>query len=244
MGRKRANIAMKKGAADKLRSQIYTKTLFEVTRAVKIAGEDPSSNFLLRVALLKCKKNNVPRDNIQRAIKKGLGGDGDGYSDVFYEGYGPGGVAIFVETSTDNGTRTVANVRFAFSKHGGALGTSGSLQFLFDRKAVFEVLQISGELTLDEDEFILDMIDAGAEEIDLEDGVFTITGEMESFGDIQRKLEELGVTPEEASLERIPTSTKAVSGESLEKNLKLIDALNGDEDVISVYHNMELPEES
>ena len=136
---------MKKGAADKLRSQIYTKTLFEVTRAVKIAGEDPSSNFLLRVALLKCKKTMFLATTSSAPSRSGLGGDGDGYSDVFYEGYGPGGVAIFVETSTDNGTRTVANVRFAFSKHGGALGTSGSLQFLFDRKAVFEVLQVSGE---------------------------------------------------------------------------------------------------
>ena len=148
MGRKSAKIAARKGAADKLRSQIYAKILFEVTRAVKIAGNDPSSNFLLRVALGKCRKANVPKDNIERAIKKGLGSDGDGYSDVFYEGYGPGGVGIFVETSTNNVTRTVANIRFCFSRNGGTLGNTGSLQFLFDRKAVFEVLNND----VDEDE--------------------------------------------------------------------------------------------
>ena len=135
MGRKSAKIAARKGAQDKLKSQVYTKALFEVTRAVKRGGEDPDTNFLLRVALNKCRKNNVPKDNIQRAIKKGLGGDGDNFSDVVYEGYGPGGVAVFVETSTANVTRTVANMRFYFSRNGGTLGQTGSLQFLFDHKS-------------------------------------------------------------------------------------------------------------
>jgi YebC/PmpR family DNA-binding regulatory protein len=235
MGRKSAKIAARKGAADKLRSQIYAKILFEVTRAVKIKGEDPGTNFMLRVALGKCRKANVPKDNIERAIKKGLGGDGDGYSDVFYEGYGPGGVGIFIETSTNNVTRTVANIRFCFSRNGGTLGNSGSLQFLFERKAVFEVLNKD----LDEDDFMLEMIDAGADDIEIEGNVFVITSEKEAFGVIQNKLEELGITPEEATLERIPTTYKDVQGEVFEQNMQLIDALETDEDVIRVFHNID-----
>ena len=234
MGRKSAKIAARKGAQDKLRSQIYTKLLFEVTKAVKIGGEDPETNFMLRVALGKCKKGNVPKDNIDRAIKKGLGADGDGFSDVNYEGYGPGGVAVFVETSTNNVTRTIANIRYCFSRNGGNLGTAGSLQFIFEHKAVFEVLMAE----LDEDEFMLEMIDAGAEDIEPENDVFVITAQKEDFGSVQAKLEEMGITPEEASLERIPTSTKSINEDTLEQLYKLIDALEADEDVIRVFTNL------
>ena len=235
MGRKSAKIAARKGAADKLRSQVYTKILFEVTRAVKVAGEDPRTNFLLRVALGKCRKGNVPKDNIERAIKKGLGNDNDGYSDVYYEGYGPGGVGIFVETSTNNVTRTVANVRFCFSRNGGTLGNSGSLQFLFSRKSVFEILKKD----LDEDEFTLEMIDAGADDIEVEEDIFVVIAEKDAFGLIQAKLEEMGITPEEANLERIPSTYKDVDSDTLEKNQKLIEALEDDDDVIRVFHNIE-----
>lgn len=238
MGRKWANIEKKKGAADKLRGQIYTKILFEVTRAVKSGGDDAGTNFLLKIALEKCKKNNVPKDNIDRAIKKGLGGDDDGYADVVYEGYGPGGVAIFVETSTNNTTRTVANVRACFSKAGGSVGTTGSLQFVFTRKAVFEVPK--GEL--DEDEFTLEMIDCGAEEIELEDGFFEVSGPMEVFGAVSKKLEEMGVTPEEANLEQVPTTFKEVTDETYLNIMKLIAKLEADDDVVKVYHNIEFSE--
>ena len=235
MGRKSAKIAARKGAQDKLKSQVYTKALFEVTRAVKRGGEDPETNFLLRVALNKCRKNNVPKDNIQRAIKKGLGNEGDNYSDVVYEGYGPG-VAYFVETSTDNVTRTVANMRFYFSRNGGTLGQTGSLQFLFDHKAVFEVPQ--GEL--DEDDFMLEMIDAGAEEVEPEGAAFIVTAEKEDFGSIQAKLEEMGITPEEANLERIPNNRKEIDDETFEQVMKLIDVIESDDDVLQVYHNMDV----
>lgn len=238
MGRKWANIVNKKGAADKLRGQIYTKILFEVSRAVKSGGEDPSTNFLLKVALEKCKKNNVPKDNIDRAIKKALGGNDDGFKEVAYEGYGPGGVAIFVETSTNNNTRTVANVRAYFNKANGSLGTSGSLQFVFNRKAVFEVPVAE----LDEDEFTMEMIDAGAEDIEIEDGFFCISGPMEVFGAISKKLEELDIKPEEATLEQIATTFKEVDDETYLANMKLVDALESDEDVIKVYHNIEYDE--
>ena len=241
MGRKSAKIAARKGAQDKLKSQVYTKALFEVTRAVKRGGEDPDTNFLLRVALNKCRKNNVPKDNIARAIKKGLGGDGDNFSDVTYEGYGPGGVAVFVETSTDNVTRTVANMRFYFSRNGGTLGQSGSLQFLFDHKSVFEVLQSQlAERELDEDDFMLEMIDAGAEEVDPEEESFIVTGLKEDFGSIQAKLEELSITPEEASLERIPNNRKEIDDDTFEQVMKLIDVIEGDDDVVQVYHNMDV----
>jgi YebC/PmpR family DNA-binding regulatory protein len=238
MGRKWNNIVKKKGAADKLKGQIYTKILFEVTKAAKAGGEDPSTNFLLKIALEKCKKNNVPKDNIDRAIKKGLGGDDDGYQEISYEGYGPNGVAIFVEASTNNVTRTVANVRVCFKKAGGALGTSGSLQFVYNRKAVFEIAQ--GEL--DEDEFTLEMIDAGAEEIELEDGFFCVNGPMEVFGSISKKLEEMGVTPDEATLEQVPLTFKEVDDETYLTIMKMVDALEADEDVLKVYHNIEYHE--
>lgn len=238
MGRKWNNIVKKKGAADKARGQIYTKILFEVTKAVKSGGEDVGSNFLLKIALEKCKKNNVPRDNIDRAIKKGLGGNDDGYEDIFYEGYGPNGVAIFVEASTNNVTRTIANVRFCFNKAGGSLGTAGTLQFVFNRKAIFEFPAVD----LDEDQLTLELIDAGAEEIERENDYFYITGPMECFGSISKKLEDLNITPEEASLEQIPTTFKDVDDQTYLAIMKLIDALEADEDVIKVYHNMEFSE--
>lgn len=238
MGRKWANIEKKKGAADKLRGQIYTKILFEVSRAVKSGGDDPGSNFMLRIALDKCKKNNVPRDNIDRAIKRGLGGDTEGYEEVAYEGYGPNGVAIFVETSTNNTTRTVANVRSYFNKVGGSLGTTGSLQFVFNRKAVFEIPQ--GEL--DEDEFTLEMIDCGAEDIELTDGYFEVRGPMEAFGTISKKLEDMGVTPEEAGLEQVPLTFKEVNDETYLSVMKLVSLLEEDADVVKVYHNIEFDE--
>lgn len=239
MGRKSAKIAAKKGAADKAKSLIYTKALHDVATAVKGGGGDPETNFLLKIALERCRKFNVPKDNIDRAIKKGLGGDGQGYEDINYEGYGPNGVAIFVEASTNNVTRTVANVRSYFNKCGGSLGKEGCLQFIFDRKSVFMVPK--GDLN--EDDFTLEMIDAGAEDIELdEEGVFEVLGAMEAFGDIQNKLQELGITPDEANLQRIPTTFKAsseIDADSMAQIEKLIGLLEDDEDVVNVYHNIE-----
>ncbi|MBC75883.1 MAG: YebC/PmpR family DNA-binding transcriptional regulator [Halobacteriovoraceae bacterium] len=236
MGRKSAKIAAKKGAADRAKSQIYTKALHDVATAVKSGGGDPDTNFLLKIALERCKKFNVPKDNIDRAIKRGLGGDGEGYSDITYEGYGAGGVGVFVEASTNNVTRTAANVRSYFNKCNGSLGKDGCLQFIFDRKAVFIVPK--GEL--DEEEFTLEMIDIGAEDIDTtEEGNFEVMGPMESFGDIQAKLQEMNITPEEANLQRIPNNFKSVDEETYTQIEKLIGLLEDDEDVVGVYHNLE-----
>ena len=240
MGRKSAKIAVKKNAADQRRGQIFTKALHDVATAVKSGGGDVETNFLLKIAMERCKKFNVPKDNIDRAISKGLGGDGAGHDDVTYEGYGPGGVAIYVETSTNNITRTVANIRNYFNKNGGSLGKDGSLQFIFDRKAVFSIPKTDD---LFEDDFTLEMIDAGAEDIELEENMFEVIGPMEAFGNIQNKLQELGFTPEEAGLQRIPTTFKKVEDEAtMEQIEKLIELIQDDEDVVTVYHNIEAEE--
>ena len=234
MGRKWNNIKEKKGDQDKIRSLMYTKCLREVTKAVKNGGEDVESNFLLRIALERSRKYNVPKDNIDRAIKKGLGNEDEGYSDIAYEGYGPNGVAIFVEASTNNGTRTVANVRNFFNKCGGSLGTTGCLQFVFERKAVFEIPV--GKLV--EDDFTLDMIDVGADDVILEDGYFTVTAPMEAFGPIQSKLDQLKITAEEAGLERLPLTYKEIDKDTFKTVMKLVDLLESDDDVTKVYHNI------
>lgn len=240
MGRKSAKIAQKKGAADRAKSQVYTKALHDVVTAVKNGGGDPESNFLLKVALERCRKFNVPKDNIERAIKRGMGGDGAGYEDITYEGYGAGGVGVFIEASTNNVTRTAANVRSYFNKCGGSLGKDGCLQFIFDRKAVFVVPKEG----LDEEEFSLEMIDAGAEDIETDGEMFEVYGPMEAFGDIQAKLQQLEITPEEAGLERIPNTFKEADEEALPQVEKLIGLLEDDEDVVSVYHNLEEGEEA
>ena len=235
MGRKSAKIAVKKGAADKARGQLFTKALKDVFLASKSGGADMSTNFLLKVAVERCRKNNVPKDNIDKAIKKGQGSDGVGYDDINYEGYGPDGIAIFVEASTNNVARTVANVRNYFRKCNGTVGVTGSLEFVFNRKSIFTIPSEG----LDEDDFTLHMIDAGAEDVELIDDLYHISGPMEVFGAIQEKLQEINVTPDEASLERIPLVTKSASEETLAQIEKLIGLLEEDEDVIKVYHNLE-----
>jgi YebC/PmpR family DNA-binding regulatory protein len=235
MGRKWNNIKEKKGEADKARGAMYTKALKEVTKAVKSGGEDAASNFLLKIALDRCRKYNVPKDNIDRAIKKGLGTEEVGDADVAYEGYGPHGVAIFVDTSTNNVTRTVANIRNCFNKCGGSLGTTGCLQFVFERKAVFEIPQEK----LVEDDFTMEMIDAGAEDVLLEDGFFTVTAPMEDFGHVHHKLDQMKITADEAGLERVPLNFKEIDKEAFKVITKLVDMLEADDDVVKVYHNVQ-----
>ncbi len=234
MGRKSAKIAVRKGAADKARGQVYTRALVDVFKASKSGGPDVATNFLLRVAVERCKKYNVPKDNIEKAIKKGQGSDGVGYEDISYEGYGPNGIAVFVEASTNNPTRTVANVRSYFRKCNGSLGVSGSLEFVFNRKAMFKI-PTQG---IDGDELTLNLIDAGAEDVDQVEEFYEVFGPMEAFGAIQEKLQELNITPEEASLVRIPLTHKAADDETYEQIEKLIAMLEEDDDIVTVYHNM------
>jgi len=181
-----STIKRKKGAADAKRGKLFTKLIKEISIAAREGGGDPDANPRLRLAIANAKGNNMPKDNIERAIKKATGSDADQYHETTYEGYASHGVAVFVECLTDNTNRTVSSVRSAFTKHGGSLGTNGSLEFIFDRKGVFSI-ELSENV--DEEEFTLEMIDAGAEDVTSEDGYLSVTCDMGDFGAIQKKLE-------------------------------------------------------
>lgn len=239
MGRKWNNIKMKKAATDKLRSQQYTKVLKEVTVAVKNAGHaEVEANFALKIALLKARQYNVPKDNVDKAIKKGLGEGGNTIEEINYEGYGLDGVAVFIEAATDNPTRTVSNIRSYFNKWGGSLGTPGCLQFVFERKATFTIKEadLNG---LSTDDLMMELIDYNIDDVEVEDGFVTVKGPVEAYGDIYKKLEEMKIKVEDSGLERLPLNTKEVSKESFTKIQGLIDKLEEDEDIQKVYHNLE-----
>ncbi len=234
-----STIKRKKGALDAKRSKIFSKIIKDITIAVKEGGADPDGNPRLRLAIANAKGASMPKDNIQRAISKGADKDAAALIETTYEGKGPHGVAIFVECTTDNLQRTVANVRAHFNKHGGELGQNGMLNYLFDRKGIFEVPQ--GDLN--RDEFEMEVIDAGAEDIELEDGIFTITTAMEDFGSMIKKLEQLKIEPESAELQRIPKTTVTLEEDATRKVLKLVDIIEEDEDVQNVFHNLSISDE-
>lgn len=239
MGRKWNNIKMKKAAQDKARSQSYTKVLREILMAVKNSGHaEVESNFALKIALQKAKDNNVPRDNVEKAIKKGLGQDGAVVEEINYEGYGEGGVAIFIETATDNPTRTVSNIRSYFNKYGGSLGTPGCLQFVFERKAIFNIKEedLNGIST---DDLMMELIDYNIDDVESEEGFVTVKGPTDSYHDIYKKLDALKIKIEDSGLERLPLNEKAVTKEQYDRVQKLIDACESDDDVTKVYHNIE-----
>jgi len=234
-----STIKRKKGAIDAKRGKIFTKIIKEIIIAAKEGGSDPESNARLRLAVQNAKGANMPKDNIERAIKKATGADAASYLETTFEGYAPGGVAIFVECLTDNNNRTVAAVRSAFNKHGGNLGTNGSLSFMFERKGVFTIN--NDDLVIEDLE--LEMIDAGAENLEVEGETVTITCAMEAFGSVNKKLNELGIEPEEAGLKRIPNDAKKLDIDSAKKVLRLIDTLEDDDDIQYVYHNLEMTDE-
>ena len=237
-----SQIKRKKGALDAKRSKIFTKLIKEITVAAKEGGPDPEGNPRLRLAIQLSKAANMPKDNIERAIKKSEGTEGD-YSEVTYEGYASNGVAVFIECLTDNINRTVQNLRTIFNKGNGSLATSGSVEFLFDRKGVFAIKRTPEQL-VDEDELMLELADGGAEEVEFEEDYITVYSAMEDFGAVQKKIEELNLELESAELQRIPKTTVTVEDpEAVRKILKLLDALEDDDDVQKVYHNLELSEE-
>lgn len=217
-------------------SKIFTKIGREISIAVKASGPDPDTNPRLRIAMQNAKSANMPKDNVERAIKKASDKDEANYKEMVYEGYAPHGVAVLVETATDNATRTVANVRSYFNKCNGSLGTSGSVEFLFERKAIFKV---TGE-NVDMDELELEMIDFGGEEIerDDEDNSLIITGEFQDFGTLQGFLEGKGLEVINASTERFPMETKEIAEEDKKDIEKLLDKLEDDDDVQKVFHTM------
>ncbi len=234
-----STIKRKKGALDARRSKIFSKIIKDINIAVKDGGPDPEGNPRLRLAIANAKGVNMPKDNIARAINKASDKDAASFTEITYEGYAPNGIAVYVECTTDNVQRTVSNVRSYFNKHGGNLGTNGSLSFLFDRKGVFTVPKAD----IDQEEFEMELIDAGAEDIELEEDFFTVTTAMEDFGQMMKKLEELGIEPESASLHRIPKDTVKPDIDSARKVMKLIDVFEEDDDVQNVYHNLEITDE-
>ena len=235
-----STIKRKKEANDAKRSKMFTKIIKDITIAVREGGPDPNSNPRLRLAIANARGVNMPKDNIQRAINKANEKDSANYVEIVYEGYATHGVAIIVECATDNQQRTVANIRSYFNKHGGSLSTSGSLNFIFDQKGVF---RINKEKISNFDEFMLEAIDAGAEDVVEDDDMVIIFTPRENFGTMQKTLEKLNIEPDSSKLERIPNTFVKLDKDQALKILKLIDLLEDDDDVQNVYHNMELPDE-
>ncbi len=233
-----ANIKYRKQAQDAKRSKLFSKLSREIEVSVREGGPDPEFNPRLRMAIQNAKSANMPKDNIERAIQKATKSPSN-LKEENYEGYGPGGVAIFVETMTDNINRTVSAVRAVFTKRGGSLEKRGALKFIFERKGIFRIKADDFNEDIE-----LELIDAGAEDIeDTEDGYITITTAFEDYGKMSNKLNELGIEPESAELDRIALTTKEVDVETAKKVLRMVDELEDIDDVQKVYHNMELTDE-
>ena len=234
-----ANIQHRKGRQDEKRGRIFTRLIKEITVAAKMGGGDPNTNPRLRLAMDKAGDANMPKDKVESAIKRASGQGGESYQEILYEGYGPHGVAVLVETATDNPVRTVANVRMHFSRKGGNLANSGSVAFQFKRMGVIRLLAEG----LDADELAMDLIDHGLDEIS--DGA-TEKGEQllllycnfGDFGQLSRAVEEKGLSPVSSESEYVPSQTVELSDEAVTEVLELIDRLEQDDDVQKVFHNL------
>lgn len=232
------NIQHRKGAQDKKRGKVFTKVAKEITVAVKLSGDDPSSNPRLRLALNKARAANMPRDNIERAVKKGSGdGLDENYNEKTYEGYGPGGIAVLVECLTDNINRTVSEVRYGFNKFGGNLGTDGSVGWMFSQKGliVYDRSKID-----DFDKLFEVALEAGAEDVVDQDGGVEITCEPATLSDLKDQLDTLGIDAEVAEISYIPENYQPVEESQKESFTKLLDYMDDLDDVQNVYHNAEL----
>ena len=238
-----SNIKHKKAKEDKKRAKIFNKHLREISVAAREGGGDPDMNARLDTAINNAKSDNVPKDNIERAIKKGTGelDEGDGrYEDATYEGYGPGGIAYFIEVTTNNYNRTVGEIRHIFSKFGGNLGTDGSVGYLFEQKGMIRI-EVGDT---DEEEFMLTAIDAGAEDIETSEGYFAVTTGRESMYEVRDNLEEQGYDIESAELVRIPSTEVKVEEDTAVSNFKLMSAFDDNDDVSNVFTNLQLDEET
>ena len=222
-------------------ARVFTKLGKEITIAAKAGGGDPDTNPRLRALMATAKKENMPKENVERAIKKALSKEYTDYKEMNYEGYGPHGIAIFVETATDNTTRTVANIRSYFNKLGGSLGTTGSLEFLFEHKCVFHIAKKDG---VNLDDLELELIDYGVDEVGEEDNEWVLYGEFSQNSQIQKYLEENGYEITSSEFVRIPNDTKTLTEEQMATVNKLIEKIEEDEDVQNVFHNMAEPEDS
>ena len=235
------NIMHKKEKTDAQRAKIFTKIGKEMAVAVKEGGADPVSNSKLAALIAKAKANNVPNDNIDRIIKKASSADSADYEEIVYEGYGPCGVAVIVEATTDNRNRTASDVRHYFDKFGGNLGTTGCVSFMFTEKGVI-VIENDGKV--DEDQLMEDALEAGASDFASEDGVFEISTETDDLEAVRAALADKGYNIASADNDKVPSSYVTLTGEDDIKNMtKLIEALEDNDDVIEVYHNWENPDE-
>lgn len=234
-----SNIKRKKAAQDAKRGKIFMRHAKEIYTAAKEGGGDPDLNPALRLAIERARAVNMPNDNIERAIKKATGTlEGKSFEEVIYEGYGPGGVAIIVEVLTDNRNRTAAEVRHAFNKNDGNLGETGCVSFMFDRKGYIVILNKDGKI--DEEEITLDAIEAGADDIEIDDEVYEIYTTPENFHNVNHYLRNSGYQLEEAEITLIPQSFSKLNEEDEKKMLNLIDMLEEYEDVQDVHHNLEI----
>ena len=236
------NIQAKKGKADAQRGAIFTKIGREIAIAVREGGANPESNGKLRDIIAKAKANNMPNDNIQRSIKKASGELSNVvYEEITYEGYAPGGVAVIVDTISDNRNRTASDVRHCFAKYGGNLGTTGSVGFMFDERGVLVVEKTPGS---DEDEMMMIALDAGADDVNVEEDVYEILTAPNDFSAVREKLEQQGITFLSAEVQKIPQNTVAVTDpDTVLKIQKMLDLLEENDDVQNVFHNADLPEE-
>ena len=236
------NIQAKKGKADAQRGAVFTKIGREIAIAVREGGANPESNGKLRDIIAKAKANNMPNDNIQRSIKKASGELSNVvYEEITYEGYAPGGVAVIVDTISDNRNRTASDVRHCFAKYGGNLGTTGSVGFMFDERGVLVVEREPGS---DEDEMMMIALDAGAEDVKVEEEVYEILTAPNDFSTVRENLEKQGFTFLSAEVQKIPQNTVAVTDpDTVLKIQKMLDLLEENDDVQNVFHNADLPDE-
>lgn len=236
------NIKNRKSKADAQKGKIFAKVAKEIIVAVKHGGGDPENNFALRMALDKARSVNTPNENINRAIQRGLGGaEGDNYDEFSYEGFGPGGVAVMVDLLSDNRNRTASDVRHLFSKHGGNMGENGCVAYLFDKKGLI-IIEREQE-SRSEDEMLLLALEAGAEDLQVEEESFEIITAPTDLESVRTFLTEQGVSIASAELSMLPQTTVAVDGDVATRVLKLLEALEDHDDVQNVYTNADLPDE-
>lgn len=234
-----STIKRKKGAADAKRGKIFTVIIKEITIAARMGGGDENANPRLRQAILKAKANNMPADNVKRAIQKGTGElPGVSYEEYTYEGYGPGGVAVFIETMTDNKNRTVADIRHLMVKYGGNLGENGSVAWMFDKKGQIRVPVSAG----DEDELLDIALESGADDFETDDDLYLISTDPANFIEVKETLEAKSIPIESAEIEMVPKNLQKIEGKDAEKTLKLMEALEDHDDISQVYSNFDIDE--
>ena len=233
-----STIKRKKGANDAKRGKMFTKLIKEITVAASEGGTDVDANPRLRAAVQNAKGMNMPKDTIQRAISKADRASSS-FQEITFEGMLSHGIGVYIDSLTDNRNRTISNVRSIFNKRGGNLGTNGSLGYMFERKGIISLAQ--GDL--DPDELELELIDAGVEEVELEDGMFMITTPMEDFHRVQKKLQEMGLEPESAELQRVPNDTVELPVEQAVQIMRIVEEFEDDDDIQAVSHNLEVTDE-